>query len=251
MTAADHRAGRIDIHCAAGTGPGYQFTEPEPVLAAMDVCGVDRSVLGPIGRWAAVDHADGEAVLRSWCERWPDRFLRWVTVNPWYDDAAQRLAEVIEPAVGLKLAPALQGFSLLQLPLVRPLLEVAARYGKPVYVVTGVPIAGEPFQVTELARQFPDVVFVMGRSGRTDFSVDLLPALQGASNIIAETAYNGADLIADLVRALGPGRMAFASDQPFNDLDLEIARIGRADLTAAEFTSIYRTTPDLLIGGRR
>jgi hypothetical protein len=57
-----------------------------------------------------------------------------------------------------------------------------------VYVVTGVPVADEPLQLAELARRFPRVTFVMGRSGRTDFSLDLVPALTSAANLVAETA---------------------------------------------------------------
>jgi predicted TIM-barrel fold metal-dependent hydrolase len=79
----------------------------------------------------------------------------------------------------------------------------------------------------------------MGRSGRTDFSLDLLPALAAVPNLIAETAYNGGELVRDLVAALGAERVVFASDAPFNDLDLEIARIQRAGLAPDDLRAVF------------
>ncbi len=249
MTPTDFSRGGVDLHCAAGSAPGFDFTSPEPLLAAMDASGVGHAALGPIGRWAAVDNEAGNRELQKWCERWPGRFSRWVTVNPWYPDAAARLAASLSADVaGLKLIPAVQGFSLLQQALVRPLLEVAAEHGKPVYVVTGVPIASEPFQLAELARRFPTVTFVLGRSGRTDYSLDLTPTLRAVDNIVAETAYNGPELIAELAALIGPNRIAFASDAPFNDLDLEVARLRRADLSANARHAIFTATARRLLG---
>lgn len=231
---------RVDLHCAAGWAPGFDFTDPEPLITAMDANGVDHAMLGPIGGWAAVAHEDGDAALRAWCARWPQRFSRWVTVNPWYPDAAQRLAAALTPdVIGVKLLPAVQGFSLLQLPLVAPLMSVAARAGRPVYVVTGTPVASEPFQLAELARQFPDLTFVMGRSGRTDFALDLLPALQAVPNLVAETAYNSGAFVRELVATLGADRVAYSSDAPFNDMDLEIARVQRAELGADAEATVF------------
>lgn len=242
-----------DLHCAVGQAHGFDFTKPDPLLSAMDEAGVAHAVLGPIGRWAAVAHQQGDEVLGGWCARWPERFSRWVTVNPWYSDAATWLGDVLIPEVaGIKLCPAVQGFSLLQASLVEPLLEVAERAAKPVYVVTGIPVASEPFQLTELARRFPAITFIMGRSGRTDFSLDFLPSLRGAENIIAETAYNGAGVITELAEVIGTHRLVFASDAPFNDLDLEVARVNRAQLSPEARRAVFSGTAQLLLtGGHR
>lgn len=240
----------VDLHCAAGVMPGFDFCAPEPLLEQLDRHGVTRAVLGPIGRWAAVEDEAGDAVLRTWCERWPDRFARWGAVNPWWADAAARLRRVLAGgAVGLKLIPAVQGFSLLHLPLVEPLLAAAEEARKPVYVVTGVPIAAEPLQVAELARRFPGVTFVLGRSGRTDFVLDLLPALRAAPNIVAETAYNGPGMLRTLVDTLGADRVAFASDAPFNDVDLELGRVAAAQLAPEQAAAVLGGTAGRLIFG--
>lgn len=234
-------ARRVDLHCAAGMAPGFDFIDPHRLLDAMDSCGVDHAVLGPIGRWAAVAHEDGNMTLHDWCVRWPARFTRWVTVNPWFPDAAHRLTAALafDDVVGVKLLPATQGFRLLHLSLLAPILDVVAHAVRPVYVSTGVPVASEPFQLAELARRYPNITFIMGRSGRTDFALDLLPALQAAPNLIAETAYNSGALIRDLVTELGAARVAFASDAPFNDLDLEIDRVRSAGLDNAAEEMVF------------
>jgi predicted TIM-barrel fold metal-dependent hydrolase len=103
----------------------------------------------------------------------------------------------------------------------------------PVYVVTGVPIASMPLQLVELARRYPGVQFIMGRSGRTDFSIDFLPSLQMAPNIYAETAYNLPGTVAALIAAIGVERILFASDAPFTNLELELAKLERVNLEPA------------------
>ncbi len=42
-------------------------------------------------------------------------------------------------------------------------------YRVPVYFHTGTMIMAEPFQLRELAGEFPNVNFIMGHSGNTDF----------------------------------------------------------------------------------
>lgn len=237
-----------DAHVAAGEHPSLPTLGVDDLLRALDG-GADRAVLGPVGRWLAVDNEDGNRTLAAWCDAHPDRLAHWATVNPWYGERA--VAELRRAfaagARGLKLAPSVQGFGLLS-PLLEPVLDVAEEHGRPVYVVTGVPVASEPLQLAELALRRPGVTFVMGRSGRTDFSLDLLPALTTAPNLVAETAYNGASLIAGLVAALGAGRVLFSSDVPFNDLALELERVGRAGLADADRAAVLGGTAATLLG---
>lgn len=65
---------------------------------------------------------------------------------------------------------------------------------------------------------------------------------------MAETAYNGASLIAGLVAALGAGRVLFSSDVPFNDLALELERVGQAGLGDADRAAVLGGTAATLLG---
>jgi uncharacterized protein len=242
----------VDAHVAAGELPHLPALGVDDLLRTLDHGGVERGVLAPVGRWVAVDNAEGNDTLLGWAAAHPDRLAAWATVNPWYGErACAELRRAFEAgACGLKLAPSVQGFGLLT-PVLEPVLDVAEEYGRPVYVVTGVPVAAEPLQLAELALRRPGLTFVMGRSGRTDFSLDLMPALTTGPNLVAETAYNGASLIAGLVETLGAGRVLFSSDVPLNDLALELERVERAGLSDADRAAVLGGTATalLLAGG--
>jgi predicted TIM-barrel fold metal-dependent hydrolase len=215
----------IDAHVTAGANTCANIS-PEALLALMDQHGVNRAVLSPVDQWLAVENREGNDTLLRWIQAWPDRFLGYATANPWY---GQRAVSELERALalglhGVKLHPARQGFMLLE-QIVEPLITVAAHRRIPVYVVTGVPIASMPLQLAELARRFPDVPFIMGRSGRTDFALDLLPAVQQAGNIYVETVYNPPSTLAAVIKAIGPERMVFASDAPVANLRLEVEKL--------------------------
>jgi hypothetical protein len=238
----------IDAHVAAGELPSLPTLQVGGLLRALDDGGIERAVVGPVGRWVAVDNEDGNRTLAGWAAAHPDRLAWWATVNPWYGSRAQ--AELRRAfaagACGLKLSPSVQGFGLLS-PLLEPVLDVAEEHARPVYVVTGVPVASEPLQLAELALRRPGLTFVMGRSGRTDFSLDLLPALTTGPNLVAETAYNGASLIARLVSELGAARVLFSTDVPFNDARLERERVERAGLSDADRAAVLGGTATALL----
>lgn len=240
----------IDVHVRFGDDLGV--TDVDDLLLLLDAHGVRRAVLGPVGRWVAVDNREGNEVVARAVRRHPDRLAGWAAVNPWYGDrAVDELRRALDDGlVGLKLVPAQQGFALLSPLLDGMLTEVAAR-GVPVYVVTGVPVAAEPFQLTELARRWPTVPFVMGRSGRTDFSLDLVPALCGAGNLVAETAYNGPDHLRRMAAAIGVDRLLFASDLPANDLGLELARFAEAGFDPQARARVTAGVATRLLGGPR
>lgn len=143
----------------------------------MDRPGAAHAVLGPIGRWTAVEHERRAEALGGWA-RWPARRSRWVTVNPWWSDAADRFAAPLGPdVVGLDMAPPVQGLTPLNVELVESLLAAVNRHSLSVYVVTGMPVNSEPLQLAELARCFPDVTFVLAVRGFG--AVKLHPWLQG------------------------------------------------------------------------
>ena len=100
----------------------------------------------------------------------PQRFVGFAVANPWYGRAAEEEMRraLGEGLRGLKLHPVIQGFSPND-PLVYPLVEIAADSDVPVYVHSGTAHYGEPFKTAELARRFPQVTFVMGHAGASDF----------------------------------------------------------------------------------
>jgi predicted TIM-barrel fold metal-dependent hydrolase len=229
----------FDAHMTAGP-TALTHAAPEDLLRLMDRHSIERAMLSPVERWMAVDNHEGNTTIASWVKRWPTRFLGYASANPWY---GVRAVEEIERSlddglVALKFHPGRQGFIVLE-PLFAPLLERAALHGVPVYLVTGIEVDCMPLQVAELARRYPTVPFMLGRSGRGNFGLmDLLPTIKQAPNLFVETVYNFPDTLDQIVDAIGWKRIVFASDSPLTNLRLELEKLARVQIEPEALTAI-------------
>jgi uncharacterized protein len=189
----------------------------DDVLRAMDVCGVDIALVSPADDEVAARNREGNDRVLALCEHAPERLLPYAVASPWFGAAAVRELDraFSAGARALKINSALQGFLLLDA-IVDPLIEVARAHGVLVYAHTGTPVHALPLQLAELACRFPDVSFIMGRSGRTDFRGDAPTTLAMAPNVFADTSHDyGVTGLTNMFRAVGAQRMVFCSDQPY------------------------------------
>jgi predicted TIM-barrel fold metal-dependent hydrolase len=95
-------------------------------------------------------------------------------------------------------------------------------------VRTGTPPHAVPLPLASLARRWPELRFVMGRSGATDFWIDAAPALRHAPNLYADTSYAPWDtVLSEFARdpQIGAGRLVFSTDAPYTVPSAELARI--------------------------
>ncbi len=222
----------VDARCTIGPGRVSSLSADELVaqLAANDV---EAAVIGPHDRCIAVANREGNDLVLDACRRHPGRLIGFATVNPWFgEEAVAELRRAVAAGLrGLILHPVLQGF-LLADTVADPVVAVASELGLPVYVPTGTPVNALPLQLTELARRFPDARFIMGHMGHTDFWIDAVPAAAAVPNIYAEISYKQPHIIEDAIAQLGPDRVVFGSDAPFNDLRLELEKFREADMDA-------------------
>src|SRR5690606_35511483 len=170
-----------------------------------------RALVSPAeGEIAYHNRAGNDAVLAA-ARASGGRLLAYAVANPWRGrDAVEELRRARDGgARALAIDSVLQGFDLLD-GLVDPLLEFAGEAGWPVYVRTGTPPNALPLPLASLARRYPGIPFVMGRSGATDFWIDAAPALRHAPNLYADTAYAPWDTVLTGLAedpAIGPGRL--------------------------------------------
>ena len=220
----------VDAHCTIGDGRVASLS-PDDLVRALDTNGVDAAVVGPPDRCLAVANREGNDFVADACKSHPGRLIGFATVNPWYgDDAVTELRRAAAAGLrGLILHPPLQGYVLVDT-LVDPVVAVAAELGLPIWAPTGKPFQALPLQLTELARRFPEVNFLMGHMGHTDFWIEAVPAAAAVPNIYAEISYKQPHVIVDAVTQLGSGRVVFGSDAPFNDLRLEVEKFREADM---------------------
>lgn len=217
----------IDGHVRVGRGRDVALTVDE-LLSTMDELGIDRAMIAPSERATAVENRSGNEATSAAAAASQGRLMSYAVANPWRRDAVEELARARDAgARALAVDSVLQGFDLLD-GLIDPLLEFAASAGWFVYVRTGTPPNALPLPLATLARRYPDVAFVMGRSGATDFWIDAAPALRYAPNLYADTAYAPWDtVLTEFARdpEIGPGRLVFTTDAPYTVPRAELKRI--------------------------
>jgi predicted TIM-barrel fold metal-dependent hydrolase len=211
----------IDAHVTIGASRDVELAS-EALLAQMDAHGVHQALIAPAERFGAVNNHVGNQLVAATAGASTGRLLPYAVATPWLGaEALDVLAEAAGlGARALKLDPAVQGFDLLD-GQVDPLLGFAEQHRWPVYVRTGTPPYAVPLPLATLARRFPNVAFILGRNGSTDFWQDVLPALTMAANLYADTAATFWDLgLAPLVANpdIGVRRIIFSSNAPFDAL---------------------------------
>lgn len=235
----------VDAHVRIGQCREASLS-PAQLLANMDALGIDVALIAPDERCVAVANREGNAMTARAAIESGGRLRAYAVANPWYGTAAlDELARAAdEGAAALAVDAALQGFDLLD-GQVDPLLRFAADRGWPVYVRTGTPPTALPLPLATLARRHPDVAFVMGRSGATDFWIDANPALRHAPNLYADTSYAPWDTV--LVGfgndpEVGPARVVFSTDAPYTVPSAERQRVDDWPLDPAQRAAVLGGT---------
>jgi predicted TIM-barrel fold metal-dependent hydrolase len=220
----------VDAHCTIGDGRNVSMSADE-LVRQLDELDVEAAIVGPPDRCLAVYNREGNELVRDACARHAGRLIGFATVNPWYGDAAvDELRRAIDDGLaGLILHPPLQGYILVD-SVADAVLDVAGSAGLPVFVGTGTPAYALPLQLTEVARRHPDVRFVMGHLGHSDFWIEAIPAAAAAPNIYADISYTQPHVIAEAVATLGADRVVYGSDAPFNKMSLELDKLRQAGL---------------------
>jgi predicted TIM-barrel fold metal-dependent hydrolase len=189
--------------------------DPLPLLESMDAFGIAKAVIAPPDEFVAVNNQEGNQRIAEAVKRYPARFAGLAVANPWLKQGGVRILEhAFDTGFnGLYINPGRQGFHLSEA-IVDPLLEVCSRRGKPVYSYTGTPVCCEPFQLSELARRFPNVQFIMGHGAWSDFWYDVLPAASQAPNVYVETSCIPAHMVSEIIQGIGCERVIFGSGYP-------------------------------------
>lgn len=218
----------IDAHVRIGAGREVELGVAE-LIETLDRLGIDRAMVAPGERATAWDNRGGNDLVTAAANESDGRLIPYAVATPWAGaDAVAELGRARDRgARALAVDPALQGFDLLD-GLVDPLLAFAQESGWLVYVRTGTPPHAVPLPLASLARRWPELNFIMGRSGATDFWIDAPPALRHAPNLYADTSYAPWDtVLSDLTRdpEIGAQRLVFSTDAPYTVPSAELARI--------------------------
>ena len=223
----------VDCHCHAGPGDGLSGpwdsdARLRDYVRQADSAGIERTVLFP------VFHSDylhaNRAVARIVAAN-PERFYGFAFVHAERDRG--RIGELIAEAVQ---AHGFRGIKLHRhdAPISAEVCEVARAWGLPILY----DVMGEVAQVELLARQYPQVPFIIPHLG--SFSDDwraqlaLIDHLVRHPNVYTDTSgVRRFDILTQAVRRAGPEKLMFGSDGPWLHPGLELHKVALLGLGPA------------------
>jgi uncharacterized protein len=227
-----------DVHLSPTNEGGVGITIEE-LIAQMDAAGVDRALA-----WLQppyLRHTDeANAYVAQATRQHPDRIIGFGWVDPHLGLDAGR--ETIRRCLneygfhGIKLNGAQNSFFIDHPTLALPVVDEIARAGTVLALHVGADAFEHthPFRVGKLARLYPEMPILMvhmGGVGHADLTAAALEIAQEHDNITFIGSAVKSRPILRAVRTLGPQRLCFGSDTPFEYMHVELARY-RALLTS-------------------
>ncbi len=220
----------VDCHCHAGPGDGLSGpwdsdTHLRGYMRDARAAGIARTVLFPVFH---SDYAHANRAVARIVAAHPGCFYGFAFVHAQRDHG--RVGEMIAEAVQ---AHGFRGIKVHRhdAPISAEICEVARAWGLPILY----DVMGEIAQIELLARQYPQVPFIIPHLG--SFSDDwraqlgLIDQLVRHPNVYTDTSgVRRFDLLREALRRAGPEKVLFGSDGPWLHPGLELRKIGLLDL---------------------
>lgn len=158
--------------------------------------------------------------------------LGFVTVNPCASDSAEKLRRYVEKGcVGVKIHPPVMKFRIND-PEAEPFYKMAEKLRIPLLFHTGVHGWNlkfyRPILLDDVAQAHPDLPIIIEHTGGFAFFYEALAVLQNNRNCYAGIAqtrgqdyrwYMSPERLDILIEMIGPGRIIYGADFPFNTVE--------------------------------
>ena len=179
-----------------------------------------------------------------------DRFYGVASINPHFGDRCQKELERCIRELGF-VAVKMHTIGHAVLPTSKDairLCEIADDLKVPVMVHTGtgIPFA-LPSMILPLARQFPNVKFILCHAGYAFYVAEAMIVANEASNVFLEPSWCTSVQLMGMVKQLGSDRVMMGSDLPAN-LATEIAKARSISLTEEELSDYFQGTVSEVFG---
>jgi predicted TIM-barrel fold metal-dependent hydrolase len=154
------------------------------------------------------------------------RFLKFGTLHPHQQDYKQEILRLKENGIrGIKLQPAVQGFTVDNAELTYPLYEELLKNGMTVmFHVGGNPLPhthqrSTPTMVLRVAQDFPELTIIAAHLGGLNMWDEVKETLAGRENVYMETSMTYENILPGvaetIIRKHGPQKIFFGTDYPF------------------------------------
>lgn len=241
----------IDSHCHMGFWK--QFHAPknnaEGMLENMDMLGIDKAFVAPN---AAIgpDYIFGNNVIIDALERYPDRFIGYVTVNPNYEDDMKNELDrcfKVKGMKGIKLHPSLHGTPI-DYKNYRYAYETANERKCPLLIHTWG--YSDVAVIDKLSAKYPDAQFIIGHSGADPhamaYAIDIVKSRENAYlDLAISFTYEGN--VEWFVREVSSKKVLFGSDMPFFDPRPALGRVAMARISDAEKRDVFGLNMELVL----
>ncbi|TLM79459.1 MAG: amidohydrolase [Actinobacteria bacterium] len=222
------------------------------LLAEMDRCGVDVSVIQPVATKPTQVRAinDWAAGLAS------DRIVPFGAMHPDVDDPDVEIERMAAHGLrGFKMHPEYQDFEPHEARM-EPVYEAAISYGMVVLFHAGIDIGlptlrGTPRSFAAMLDAWPRMKVVLAHMGGFRLWQEVADLIAGR-DVYLDTCYTLGHLPDDcflsLVREHGAHRIVFGSDGPWTAVDAELAHLRRLGLSDDELADILNGSATRLLG---
>ena len=213
---------------------GVTYWGAEQALQTMDKNGVDKAIVCATSttNLKAMNDSVNEEIRKA-----KGRLIGFVRVDP---NEGEIILEEIDIRVkrqgwkGIKLHPTLSAFPLFDTRTF-PVFEKAKELKVPILIHTGSEIFASPAQAALMAEVYPEVTIIMAHMGSPWLVKQSILVAKRRDNLVIDTSIQpNPMLIREAVKTIGPERVLFGSDMPFQDQYLELKKLERADLTEQE-----------------
>ncbi len=231
----------IDSHTHVDEVEAWGWMDPpEVIIDLMDKASIQQAIVMTY-RDATSPDDPATLYIRDAVQRYPDRLVGYVRINP----NAPRAMDALDQAIGdfkmkgLKLHPVSYvgfpyGVATLRL------MRHAADYHAPVLFHTGDEALALPEEVAEAARLCPKTAVIMGHMGGYYHHEAVLQYAGELPNVYVDTsAIPYPWMIRRAVKAFGPERVLFASDGPGCRPVLEVEKVRMAGLKPEEEELVF------------
>lgn len=240
----------IDFHTHVDEAEAFGWIDPPEKLIPL----LDEAEIEIAACMTYVDYPDDSAAiayLAGAIERFPDRLVGFVRLNPNHRDAALDGARRAVEELGFK-GVKLHPTTTLAHPAAPPtvdLMRLAAELGVPVLFHCGDDPYTTPQAIALGAKEAPDTAVVLGHMGGYFHVEDAISMAERYDNLYLETsAMPYPERIAEGVRRVGAERVIYASDGPGCNPRLEVEKVRLAGLAPHEEALVLGENAARLMG---
>ena len=237
----------IDMHAHMGPARNIHIPKSSPaeVIWMMDRCGIDKAVISPIVGVEA-DMVYGNNLMLEAIRTNRGRFYGACFVNGNYPelslDECERCFSEDEHVVIIKVHPVVCS-SKLNDPRLTHIYEFAS--ARKLFILVHTWLDKDDYGNQDLfasvARDYPDIKWIMGHSGGDHGSYHGVEIAQTLPNVFLDITLSmcPAQQIEFFVREVGADRLLFGTDNPFIDPRPQIGRVCLADISHEDRVKIF------------